>query len=153
MKKKVSMKNKMIAVLLLVQAVMNLPVYSEILLTKERIYERGVLLFVFLYVYLIFSTLEVKLLSFLAVSKKGEVDKKKKKIWGMSGYLAALCYLYIACLFTGDLAMLALVVLGGGMVFTDISSTMIKLDGIQYYYSDKTLEIEVVKTEEKNEVI
>lgn len=148
------MKKKMIIVLLLVQAALNFPVFWEILLSKESIYEKGVVLIAFLYAYLVFSTLEIKLLSFLTVSKKGKIYKKKEKIWGMSAYLTIFCFLYIAYVFTGDLLMLATVLLAGGIVFTDISSTVIVLDDIQYYYSDKTLEmLEVVKTEKQNEVI
>lgn len=141
-------KKEMIAVLWLVQAVLNFPAFSGILLSKEGILGKGVLLFAFLYMHLIFSNLEVKLLFFLGISKTGKVEQKRKKLWSMWGCLAVLCFFYLGFLFTGSLEMLAAVVSFGVIVFTDLSSTVIVRDGIPYYYNEKTLELEITGQKE-----
>lgn len=148
------MKRKIIVPLFVFLLGMNLPILYELISSQKGVFEKSVFTVVFLYVYWIFSVLVVKLLLFLNVSKEGRVYKKRKKVVWMTSYLSILVSLYVAYIYSGELIFLTTVILAGTMAFSDISSTIVDIDGICFYYSDSSFaKIEVEGKEEKNKVM
>lgn len=148
------MKKRNVAVLFLFLTILYLPVFSVFWEHWESLYQKCVYVCALLYVFFVFATLITKFLTFCWISEMGVVYKKKERIRWLLCYLMVLLFLFVLYLYTKELLLFSTVILAGGMVFADISSTIIEIDGEKYYYSDKTFEkVKVSGIEEKKGVI